>query len=138
MTTLYHSDPTTGEVFDTIEVSTPAEKTFRTSQEGGLWFETPRWHKDPKPHGFDPSNPYERPVNVPYVELPRLMHKKSGIDKDTKEVLWKTLKVSTVEEKQIALKGGWLLVPNEGQHADIVKTDPDALSMELEKAKKPN
>lgn len=121
--TLYHSDPTTGEVFETITFKTPAEKKFLMSPDGGSWWETPRWHTDPKPHRYDPSNPYESPAEpVAYEEFPRLMHKRAGMDKDTKEVLWKTLKVKNEEEKAIALKGGYLLVPNEEQHKQLVGT----------------
>lgn len=138
MTTLYHSDPTSGEVFETIEANSPAEKKFLMSADGGLWFETPRWHTDPKPHRFDPSNPYEAPVSVPYEEFPRFMHKQEGIEKETKEPIWKTRKVKNADEKKAALKDGYLLVPNANQHVDLAKRDPDALSMELEKAKKPN
>lgn len=120
MITLYHSDPTSGEVFDTIEVNTPQEKEFRMSVEGGLWWETPRWHRNPRPHGFDPSNPYERPVHTPYQEFPRTMHKKMSVDPQTKQPVWKTLTVKDDEAKETALKGGYLLVPNEEQHKQMM------------------
>lgn len=120
MITLFHSDPTTGEVFETIEVSTRQEKEHRMSAEGGLWYETPRWHRNPRPHGFDPSNPYERPVATPYQEFPRTMHKKTGVDPVTKQALWKTLTVKDDDAKQIALKGGYLLIPNEEQHKQLI------------------
>lgn len=135
---LFHSDPTTGEVYETKEVQTAAEKKFAMSQDGGLWFETERWHTNPRPHGYDPSNPYETPVITPYQEFPRYMHKKAGIDKDTKEAIWKTLKCIDADAKRLALKGGYLLVPNEAQHADLAKTDREAqeIAADLVGAKK--
>lgn len=110
---LFHSDPTTGEVYETKECSTLAEKKFAMTQEGGLWFETERWHTNPRPHGYDPSNPYETPVVTPYQEFPRVMHKKQGKE-------WITLTVKDQPAKELALKGGYLLIPNEAQHAELV------------------
>lgn len=119
--TLYHADPTTGEVFETIEVHTDAEKEFRMRPEGGLWYETPRWHRNPKPHGGDPSNPYERVNPIGYIEFPRILYKKTEQrDPETKQPFWKTLTVKDEKEKQIALKNGYCLVPNEKQHAELM------------------
>jgi len=128
--TLYHTNPTTGEVFETKTVETLAEKKHAMSADGGLWFETPRWHTDPRPHGFDPSNPYERPVVTPYAEFPRTLHKKrGGVDPTTKQPVWETLTVKNTEEKIAALKGKYLLVPNEAQHAEMAKADPECVAL---------
>lgn len=130
MHTLYHSDPTTGEVYETKTVETDAEKKHAMTADGGLWFETPRWHTNPKPHGFDPSNPYERPVVTPYAEFPRVLHKKIGVDPTTKSAIWQTLTIKAgpeaLNQKRAALKGNYLLVPDATQHAELAKTDPEA------------
>lgn len=127
--TLYHSDPTSGEVFETKEVATLEEKAHAMTLAGGLWFETPRWHTNPRPHGFDPSNPYERPVVTPYQEFPRTLYKKAGVDPTTKSPIWETLVVKDVDAKRKALKGGYLLIPNEKQHADLAKSDAECLAL---------
>lgn len=123
--TLYHSNPATGEVYETIEVSTADEKEFRLSPQGGDWWETPRWQRNPRPNGLSNENPYEKRVDTPYVEFPRVMHKKVGVDKQTGEVKWQTLTVKDEQAKQIALKGGYLLVPDESLHKILMGETPD-------------
>lgn len=114
--TLFHSDPSTGEIFETKEVHTDEEKEFAMTKAGGYWWETPRWQRNPRPGGFDASNPYEKVVQTPFVEFPRVVYKFTHLDKDTKEPVFKTMKVGIDQskgeaQKAAALKDGWQLTP---------------------------
>lgn len=109
--TLYRADPSTGEVFETKEVDSVQEKE-RLLRDGD-WMETPRWKRNPRPHGGgDISNPFERQIQTPYVEYPRMLHKRGGkLSDGSWEV--KTLIVKDEAAKDLALKGGWCMSPDD-------------------------
>ena len=86
-----------------------AERTRALNDED--WWELPLWKTNPRPHGLSSDNPYERSVPYVYQEYPRTVHKPGG----------RTLTVQDDQQKAVALKGGWMLLPPMAREDEPVK-----------------
>lgn len=99
MPTLYKSNPSTGEVYETKEFEAIPEVIDDAIKRG--WFETPRWQRNPRPNGLSNDNVYERAVPYSHQEYPRTLYKAG----------FQTTEVKDDATKEKKLKAGWSLTP---------------------------